>query len=469
MMRVLLLLLMFLVGFTAAWGQISLATRLDELLKEHLPQGSEVGIAVYDLTAGESLYAYRQDKLCRPASTMKLLTAITALAYPGGTDPFYTEVWYKGVVQQDTLHGDLYVVGGFDPEFGEEKLDALIKQVINAPFSVVTGKILGDVSMKDSLYWGSGWAWDDTPASYQPYLSPLMLCKDVVSVTAIPSTKRGDRAQVSCVPNSSYYSVTNITQTRTPSAGKFSVSRSWLNNTNDIIIQGSVEKEQSGEVNVYSSSNFFMHTLAERLCARGLAVGSDYAFSELICDTISVRIARVETPIQCVLNQLMKESDNLNAEALLCRIGVQATGKKRISASDGLWEINQMIAQLGYDASNYKIADGCGLSNYNYVSPALLVDFLRFAYLRTDIFEQLYPSLPIAGVDGTLRYRMQKGNKGYANVHAKTGSLTAINALAGYLKAGNGHDIAFAIMNQNALSVSKSREFQNKVCEVLCE
>ena len=97
-----------------------------------------------------------------------------------------------------------------------------------------------------------------------------------------------------------------------------------------------------------------------------------------------------------------------------------------------------------------------------------MVDFLKFAYSRTDVFQKLYKALPIAGVDGTLKYRMQQG-KACKNVHAKTGSYTAINALAGYLKAANGHEIAFAIMNQNVLSAAKAREFQNKVCEVLCE
>ena len=97
-----------------------------------------------------------------------------------------------------------------------------------------------------------------------------------------------------------------------------------------------------------------------------------------------------------------------------------------------------------------------------------MVDFLKFAYSRTDVFRKLYKSLPVAGIDGTLKYRM-KQTKAYKNVHAKTGSYTAINALAGYLKASNGHDIAFVIMNQNVLSAAKARDFQDKVCGVLCE
>ena len=143
-----------------------LSSQLDTLIKYQLPEGSNVSISVYDLTANEALYDYQADKLSRPASTMKLLTTITALARPEADEPFSTEVWYKGVIERDTLKGDIYVVGGFDPEFDDEALDSLVSGVVRLPFSVVQGKVYGDVSMKDSLYWGSGWLWDDTPYSF---------------------------------------------------------------------------------------------------------------------------------------------------------------------------------------------------------------------------------------------------------------------------------------------------------------
>ena len=218
-------------------------------------------------------------------------------------------------------------------------------------------------------------------------------------------------------------------------------------------------------VNIYSSRDFFMHTFLERLQAKGIQCPVNYAFNELQKDSLSVQIALLETAIQDVINQIMKESDNLNAEALLCRLGAQATGKKHISDEDGLSVIRKQIKALGEDPDYYKLADGCGLSNYNYISPNLLIAFLKFAYSRTDVFQKLYKALPIGGVDGTLKYRMKRGTPSYKNVHAKTGSFTAINCLAGYLRTTNGHEIAFAIMNQNVLSGAKARAFQDAVCD----
>ncbi|MCR6504869.1 D-alanyl-D-alanine carboxypeptidase/D-alanyl-D-alanine endopeptidase [Bacteroides muris (ex Fokt et al. 2023)] len=489
-MKRILLLLILSVCLLPLWAQEAVAlvkplsARIDALIEHKLPAGSNVAISVYDLTAGKPLYGYQADKLSRPASTMKLLTTITALARPEADEPFRTEVWYQGTIERDTLQGDVYVIGGFDPEFDEEALDSLVAAVARFPFSVIRGKVYGDVSMKDSLYWGSGWLWDDTPYSFQPYLSPLMLNKGVVKVTATPG-ERGDSARLECTPASSYYTLTNKTQSRTPSAGRFRVSRDWLVNGNNITVTGNVDARRTGTVNIFSSQDFFMHTFMERLQARGIrciptagaeseafetvvkpsAVASSYLFGEFRRDSLSVRMAFYETPVQDVVKQIMKESDNLNAEAMLCRLGVQSSGKKRVSAEDGLSAVRMLIKKLGHNPDRYNLADGCGLSNYNYISPELLVSFLRYAYSRTDVFRKLYKALPIGGVDGTLEFRMKKGTPSHRNVHAKTGSFTAVNCLAGYLKARNGHEIAFAVMNQNALSGREARAFQDAVCD----
>ncbi|MDR1003963.1 MAG: D-alanyl-D-alanine carboxypeptidase/D-alanyl-D-alanine-endopeptidase [Prevotellaceae bacterium] len=464
----LLLLSLTAAGQDVANDTTSLSARLDTLIKRSLPPGGSVGISVYDLTANTPLYIYGGDKLSRPASTMKLLTAITSLVQPAADEPFRTEVWYHGTIARDTLHGDLYVVGGFDPEFGDAALDSLVDAVARLPFSVITGQVKGDVSMKDSLYWGSGWMWDDTPAAFQPYLSPLMLNKGKVDVTAVP-TRRDSAATVGLVPASTYYTVTNETKSRTPAAGRFRVSRNWLQHGNSLLVSGNVDRKLTGSVNIYSSQHFFMHTFLERLRAKGIDNGINngqmhYGFGTLPADTLSTLVVRYETPMQDVLDRMMKESDNLNAEAMLCRLGAQVTGKKHITAEAGLDAIRTLITQLGDNPKHYRLADGCGLSQYNYITPDLLVSFLRLAYSQTDVFRKLYKSLPVSGIDGSLKYRMKNAPL-YRNVHAKTGTVTGICCLAGYLQAANGHEIAFAVMNQNQLSATAARRFQDSVCE----
>lgn len=446
-----------------SWVVNTLVSNLDSLVKYELPEGSNVGLSIYDLHTNLPLYTYQADKLSRPASTMKLLTAITALNRPDGDEPFRTKVCYVGTIAGDTLKGDLYVVGGYDPEFDDKAMDALVEKVTRFPIKVIMGNIYGDVSMKDSLYWGKGWAWDDTPESYQPYLSPLMLNKGVLTITAYPQSK-GKAAILEYDPLSSYYKIINETVSKTPSASRFSVTRDWLQNGNNVVVSGNVASKCSKSVNLYCSQNFFMHTFIDRLLQKGIDC-SEYGFKRLPYDQDSKLIGVVETPVQNVINRLMKESDNLNGQALLCRLGAQFTGKNQISDEDGLEAIRALIRVLGDDSDRYKLADGCGLSNYNYISPDLLVTFLKHAYSHSDIFQKLYSALPIGGVDGTLRNRMKLGTLSNRMVHAKTGSFTGINCLAGYLTANNGHLIAFAIMNQNVLWPNRAREFQDAVCD----
>ena len=93
---------------------------------------------------------------------------------------------------------------------------------------------------------------------------------------------------------------------------------------------------------------------------------------------------------------------------------------------------------------------------------------LLYARQRTNIYGHLYPSLPVAGEDGTLRSRM-RGTKAQYNIHAKTGTLEGVITLAGYATSSEGHELAFAIMNQGVLHAANARRFQDRVCRALTE
>lgn len=442
----------------------SFVAGLDSVVEKLLPRGGDVGIAVYDLTADASVYSYRADRNCRPASTMKLVTAIAALSLPESDEPFRTEVWHTGSINDSIMHGDLYVVGGFDPEFDDEDMNALVSAVAALPVKKIDGRILGDVSMKDSLYFGSGWLWDDNPEAYQPYLSPLMLNKGAVHVTATPNTA-GTKATVEATPHSSYYSVVNNTVSRSRQAGTFKLTRDWMHNGNVLTVSGNVASRRSADINVHSSADMFMHTFVERLQLAGIECDGSYGFGVLSADAQTVAVC--ETSMKDVLEQMMKESDNLNAEAVLYRMTAQKSGAKYACADDGLEVARGIMRSMGLDPKDYKMADGCGLSMYDYLSPNLLVAFLKYAYANKNIYDRLYPSLPVGGVDGTLEHRMKSGTPSFRRVHAKTGTYTGISCLAGYLTTRSGKLIAFSIMNQNQTVARDARTLQDAVCDYI--
>lgn len=165
-----------------------------------------------------------------------------------------------------------------------------------------------------------------------------------------------------------------------------------------------------------------------------------------------------------VLTPMMKKSDNLLAESMFWQLpdaSVTKPTRKHCAA-----RVEALISRLGLDPAQYTIADGSGVSLYNYLSARLLTMLLRHAYQTPRIYQSLYPSLPIAGVDGTLSGRM-KGTTAQGNIHAKTGTVTGVSSLSGYCQHPSGHQLCFSIINQGIPKAAVGRSFQDQVCQVL--
>ena len=167
-----------------------------------------------------------------------------------------------------------------------------------------------------------------------------------------------------------------------------------------------------------------------------------------------------------VLEPMMKNSDNIFAECIFYQIAA-STGQKYAGHKQVTQCTEVLMRHIGLEPDRYKVADGSGLSLYNYVSAEMLVAFLGYAWRTPAIREHLLPSLPIAGFDGTLQKRMI-GTEAEGNVRAKTGTVTGITSLAGYLTTVTGHTLAFCIINQGVPSSNIGRAFQDDVCRVLC-
>lgn len=448
----------------------SLTTRIDVLLGDALLHAVDASVVVYDLTDDKMLYEHRADKLCRPASVEKVVTTVAALDRLGTDYTLGTELRTTGFLGADSiLHGDLYVVGDFDPEFTATDLNSLIAAIPHAGIRSISGSVLADVSMADTTYWGSGWCWDDAPAAFQPYYSPLLLEKGCVEVCVTPTVK-DSTATIVCLPTSSWYEIDNRTCCYNDSAGPLRITRNWQEDSNRIIVSGNVEQPCTRKVSLQTSDQHFFALFTERMLRSG--IGASH-FGYGICPPDARPIATVERSIREVVHEALKESDNLNAEALLFHLAA-ASGKPYATASDGVIRIDSMLASINhiYDEKGgrvppHKIVDGSGLSSYNMVSARLLLCVLRYAHSQPELYEILTDALPHSGTDGTLKGRMgSKAMRG--RIIAKTGSMTGVSTLAGYARATNGHTLAFVIMNQHVLKLSQARAWQDKVCTAIC-
>ena len=209
----------------------------------------------------------------------------------------------------------------------------------------------------------------------------------------------------------------------------------------------------------------FTSTLAEEISRLGINLEGVQLMQGRKPDNAKLLDACCHSITQ-VLQKMMKDSDNFYAESMFYQTAA-STGHRPAKAIDARNVTKKLINRLGLDANAYRIADGSGLSLYNYVTAELLVRLLRHAWRTPSISKALIASLPVAGVVGTLKSRMLK-TPAQGNVRAKTGTLTGISSLAGYCMAPNGHELAFAIINQGILDKTTGKAFQDRVCRVLC-
>ena len=183
-------------------------------------------------------------------------------------------------------------------------------------------------------------------------------------------------------------------------------------------------------------------------------------------DRQSKTVYSIRHDLDELLEPMMKNSDNIYAECLFYQIAA-TTGKKFAGRKEAAQRTEELLSKIGLDANQYRVADGSGLSLYNYASAEMLVALLGYAWRTESIKEHLLPSLPVSGFDGTLKNRMV-GTEADGNVRAKTGTVNGISSLAGYITTANGHTLAFAIINQGVGSSAMGRTFQDKVCIELC-
>ena len=446
---------------------ISLAGCMAELLQRPFLATSDVGIAIYDLTADSMLYAYHSGKLYRPASVQKLFTAVTALHLLGADHAVQTLMLADSAQQDSILPGNLYLRGGFDSEFSEADMELMVEGLQRLGIRRIAGKVYADVSMKDSVPYNPGWSWDDAYYYYQPELTPLIYHKGYLTLRLTASSSRR-RSRVSVYPETGLYPILN----RTGGSGRFRLYRNLSTGSRQIIVQGRVRRRCTERITVPRPYELFADVFLSRLSAAGIQTGGYGGLrpAPLPADTLG-GVARALQPI---LNRALKNSDNLSAESLFFQAAYEYVNAGRPSgeripctAADGAEAVRALFSEIGMDASAYGISDGCGLSPYDRTSADAVVVFLRYAASRPELFYPIYNALSVAGTDGTLRRRM-RGTPAEGNVRGKTGSVTGVSSLAGYLTAPDGHLLAFAILNQNARRSSEARKFQDAVCTLLC-
>lgn len=435
-----------------------MARRVDQILATDDLHHAVVGVLVRSLDDGRVVFERNADLALVPASNQKLLTAAAALARLGPQFRFRTSVFRTGKIDKGgTLHGDLVLRGSGDPSLTSARLGALARAVRAAGIRRVAGRIIADDTRFDDQRLGDGWQWDDESFNYQPQVSALNCDGNVVTLQIRPGRAPGRNAVGSGA--GAGYVRTEIAVVTGGANDRPQLQAERLRGRNVLRVRGSIPLSSQPvavtltieEPAVYAATRFRQTLVGQRIAVphrdrvvRGGTPSGAVPIGDIRSETLSV-----------LLRHFLKSSDNLYGEAFWKTLGAEIAG-------DGSWSAGgQVVAAFletaGVDLDALSPADGSGLSRLNAVTPRNLVALLTYvrSAASSELRNPFVAALPIAGVDGTLRHRL-RGTSAAGNLRAKTGSLSGVSALSGYVTTKAGERLVFSILMNSLLQGARA-------------
>ena len=442
-------------------GQGGIAAALDSIFNDTAFASAHWGVLVRSLESGETLYARNAGRMFVPASNMKIVTAVAALEALGPEYRYRTRVAASGPVRDGVLHGDLVVYGGGDPTISE-RFHGDVRTVFRGwadslrahGVRRVTGAVIGNDDVFDDVPLGRGWAWDDAADSYSAEISGLELNEGFVTVRVAPGPQRAAAVTTQPVSDEWVPVIGNVWMAPADSTPRVDIGRA--DSLSAVTVSGILPADTAveQEVSVRNNTRFFASVLRQALLEAGIGIGGQ----SLDADDDPARgkpasstplFTHTSPPLRDILPAFLKPSQNQIGEMLLKTLGRELRGIG--SAGAGVTAIDSMAASWGLPRRLLAQADGSGLSRYNLVAPEFLAALLE-RETRSPHFQVFAGALPVAGQDGTLRTRM-RGTPAEANVRAKTGTLSGVRGLSGYVTTAAGERMVFSmIVNHHTLS-----------------
>jgi serine-type D-Ala-D-Ala carboxypeptidase/endopeptidase (penicillin-binding protein 4) len=429
-----------------------LASSLDSSLANPAFDRARWGVLVESADDGQVLYSRDAGRLFVPASNLKLITTAAALARLGADFRWTTTVLARGARRGDTLVGDLQVVGRGDPTFAVDEtgdsldvlksLRPLVDSLTARGIHVIRGRVVGDATAFPDPPLGRGWAWDDLDADYAAPVGALQFNESVAWIEVTPASVVGAAAHLLLQP---FDTPLRIYGTATTAPSDSSVAHLLWSRApfrDSVTVGGALPAGHAPirlPVAVPDPTHYFEAALTEALAEGGIEVQGGMGGDSAVADTL---FTWRSPPLSQVLPLLLKPSQNQIAETLLRTLGLQIKGVG--SVDSGRAAVRDVLAECGVAPDTWVLADGSGLSRYNEVAPEAIAAVLEAMYHRPD-FPVFLDALPVAGVDGTLATRLV-GTAAAGNAHAKTGSMSGVRALSGYVRAASGETLLFVLL-----------------------
>jgi serine-type D-Ala-D-Ala carboxypeptidase/endopeptidase (penicillin-binding protein 4) len=454
----------------------NLTQQLNQLLNEdpHL-QGAITGISIRSADTGEIIYDHLGDVRLRPASNMKLLSAAAALSVLGEDYTFKTELLSDGAVRNKALKGNLYLKGKGDPTLLKKDFDILAGEIKKLGIKRITGNLIGDDSWYDDVRYSADLPWSDEQTYYGAQISALTASptKDYdsgsVMIEVKPGNSKGDKAEVKVTPDTDFIKIINQTETVSEDGiKKLNFEREHAKNS--VMITGTLpvkSKAVKEWIGVWDPTRYALALFKQSLTEQGIQVlgkiktGTTPTNAEILHTHSSIKLSELLVPF-------MKLSNNGHAETLVKEMGKVVKGEG--SWENGLEVMEAELTKFGINPKTLVLRDGSGISHVNLV-PATQLSQLLFTVQQQSWFPAFLHSLPIAGASekmegGTLRNRM-KGPEVRGKVIAKTGTISTVSTISGYVNTKSGQTIIFSILLNNLLDDSKGKNIEDKLITII--
>lgn len=459
---------------------MSTTTNVNELLnqlirKDPALQGAIVGISIRSATTGQVIYDHQGNVRLRPASNMKLLTAAAALNVLGENYTFPTEVYADGPIKKHVLEGNLYIKGKGDPTLLKSDFDTMAKEIQRKGITKIKGNIIGDDSWYDDVRYSLDLPWSDETEHYGAQISALTASPTndfdagSVKIVVTPGNKVGDKPIVKVTPKTNYVKIVNLAETVSVNGNReITIKRRHAKNI--ITIEGTIplkEKPEKKWVGVWNPTRYTVSLFKHSLTKQGISVTGKFKTGR-VPDTAKLVTSHHSMPLSQLLIPFMKLSNNVHAEILVKEMG-------KVEEGEGSWEkglqvLNKELVKFGVDPQTLLLRDGSGVSHVNLI-PANQISQLLFSVQKEKWFPSYLNALPVAGVHdkitgGTLRYRL-KSPITLGKVKAKTGTISTVSSLSGYVTTKSGQTLIFSILLNNMVDYEKGKKIEDQIVTIL--
>jgi D-alanyl-D-alanine carboxypeptidase/D-alanyl-D-alanine-endopeptidase (penicillin-binding protein 4) len=432
-----------------AWKPTQIAAlhrTIEKLMAAPTLRGAQIGLIAIDTTRGTTLYSQNADQEFMPASNFKLLVGSAALSLLGTGFTFTTTVAADAPPQNGTIAGNVYLRGGGDALLTAKDLDAAAAAVLAQGVRSVSGAVITDASHYDAQRYGFGWSWDDLPFYYAPVVSSLELEDGIVHMYFSPGSAAGMLANLRVTPQSSAFIIDNRLTTGPPKSKDTSeLVRPW-DAPRTIEVTGSypLDAKESGDVRpaVPEPESYAGDVFAKALAAHGVTVAGATQSGEMPANATMLFTKHSEAMPQ-LLADFWYPSDNLMGELFLKELGFRLKGAPG-TVANGIALENEYLRSAGIEPASVTISDGSGLSQYDRITPRDLLHILQADWNGPNR-DAVLDALPVAGVRGSLK-NSYKGTAAENNVFAKTGSISHVRTISGFIKTKTHGPVTFSFM-----------------------